>query len=296
MTNRTWRPLSAISESSKRQYDALHDGIPEWLEDGFWDWVVGSFFESGERPEFSSFSGQIDYELLNDLGLALQFKVPKVIPSMRIDHHGAGQLIDHLKRQNRPLDIADYLLSHGGHGDPNKLDALLQRGKSAWKIGTREGNPGLERRVPEGVQVSVDQVIEGTDSAGTLLARAWEKLYGLHPDPSAAYGCAIKAIEESAKPVVSPGNKTATLGTIIKEMRDQKDWRLPMGRESEHTPSGEVVVGMLRLVWTGQRDRHGGGDDAVKELTREEATVAVAMAVTLVQLFSDDGIVHREGK
>ena len=129
--------------------------------------------------------------------------------------------------------------------------------------------------------------MRSADQAGIRLAKAWEALYGLEPSASTAYGLAIKAVEDAAIPVVSRTNGSATLGTVIKQMRDQGDWELPMLREHEFAASKDVMIGMMRVLWEGQHDRHGGGEPSKPgDVSIEEATVAVSLAVTLVNLFS----------
>ena len=66
-----------------------------------------------------------------------------------------------------------------------------------------------------------------------------------------------------------------------------------MRREDERAPSKDVLIGMIRLLWHGQHDRHGGqaGQEPVSE---QEAIVAIGLATTLVHWF-DAGIVVRSG-
>ena len=52
---------------------------------------------------------------------------------------------------------------------------------------------------------------------------------------------------------------------------------------------------MARMLWHGQHDRHGGQPSAPGDVSMEEATVAVSLAVTLVNLFSA-GLVERASK
>ncbi|WP_315525531.1 hypothetical protein [Corynebacterium durum] len=40
MTSETsWRPLGIDSDEEIAEYDALHDGIPEWMYSALWEWV-----------------------------------------------------------------------------------------------------------------------------------------------------------------------------------------------------------------------------------------------------------------
>lgn len=295
MINKEWRPLSANNKESIAKYDALHEGITKWMEKRFWDWVESSFFEKPEDEDGEvmdhRWESLLDHALLNDLEMTLQIPVPEMTFGLAYEF-SIGLLMIHLKTGSRGLDIADYLLSHGGHGDPEILQTLLEQSKSAWMVGERLGRPGLTRRVPEGVQIAADQVMGTTGDAGIKLAQAWEALYGLHPDPTKAYSLAIKSVEDAAIPVVSPRNSKATLGTVIRDIQAQGDWSLPMARTNDQAPPNEVLLGMMQMLWTGQHDRHGGNFE-LPPLTHEEAVVAVSLAVTLVHWFTTDHLVER---
>lgn len=118
-------------------------------------------------------------------------------------------------------------------------------------------------------------------------------MYGIEPSPSEAYRLAIMAVEDAAVPVVSPKNAVATLGTVLRDIEQQGDWRLPMTRERDNASSRDLLVGMLRLLWHGQHDRHGGQPSAPGDVSLEEASVAVSSAVVLVQWFIA-GLASRE--
>lgn len=291
MTEKIWRPLSVNNEESIAKYDALHDGVPQWIEKRFWDWVIFSFYAGPPEGEEVFLHEEIDIHLVIELGMVLQIPLPS-LPSGRGPHLDRVELRSALENSSRGLDIADYLLSHGGHSDSDILDWLLGGGKSAWMVGERLGRPGLVRRVAEGVQDAADEVMESSGTAGIKLAQAWEALYGLHPNPTTAYSLAIKAVEDAAIPAVSPKHSQATLGTVIATIRDQKDWNLPMAREDNRAPSGQVLLEMMQMLWTGQHDRHGGNTD-IPALTQGEAVVAVSLAVTLVHWFTTHGLVQR---
>lgn len=288
VTEEPWRPLGVDTEEQVASYDALHEDVPMWVWDAYWRWVQQTLTIHRRYRDGSGSVPMVREELAEELCQTLRIPLSNI--RVRSTDVTAGKkqlstvstaLLQHL----HSLQIADYLLAHADHANAEELDALLTRAKSAWTIGTRAGRPALVRRVPAGVQVAVDSVMSRTGRAGVRLANAWEELYGLTPNASAAYGLAIKAVEDVAIPVVSPTNEKATLGTVLAQVEQQASWRLPMAREHERAPSGEVVVGMMRLLWHGQHDRHGGQPSAPGDVSIEEATVAVSLAVTLVNLF-----------
>lgn len=298
----TWRPLGVDTEEQIAEYDALHDGVPAWMQAGFWAWVRGSLIirrrTSGGSYSQSNFVDMLNTDLAEEMCQRLQIPLGN-LRAPYVDYtKGREQLTAALRTlreaSGKALQIADYLLAHGGAGSAEELAAILARSKSAWQVGTRQGKPGLVRRVPLGVQVAADSIIARTGRAGVRLAQAWEELYGLEPNASAAYGLAIKAVEDAAVPTVSPTNGRATLGTVLAQIEQQDDWQLPMEREHDKAPSREVLIGMMRMLWHGQHDRHGGQPSAPGDVSIDEATVGVSLAVSLVNLFHA-GVVARSG-
>ncbi|GAB3875390.1 hypothetical protein [Terrabacter terrigena] len=297
MSDDAWRPLGVETVEEVAEYDALHDGVPAWMSAAFWAWIQEAITQiqrvrNGYGDVFAV--SMLAVELVEEMCQRLRIPLPNVREEQVDQMLGQQQIakaMSVLRAHPSPLQVADYLLAHG-RGGQSELDEMLTRSKSAWEVGTRAGRPGLVRRVPIGVQLAADSVMSMSGRAGVRLAKAWEELYGLEPNASAAYGFAIKAVEDAAVPVVSPTNANATLGTVLRQMEDQKNWQLPMNREHDKAPSRDVLVGMLRLLWHGQHDRHGGQPSAPGDVSIEEATVAVSMAVTLVNWF-ESGLVAR---
>lgn len=290
-----WLPLGIESEEHVAEYDALHDGIPNWLATPYWLWVKESLTVKGRYRDGSGRFDLLDEPLTEGMCQTLGIPTPNLRRSESTEHDGYQQLVlamNALKNHAIPLQIADYLLAHGGHGNAERLGDVLQRSRSLYEVGMRAGRLGLTRRVPLGVKENADNLFANSGQAGLRLARAWEALYGVNPDTSKSYGLAIKAVEDAAIPLVSPTNTRATLGTLITQMRDQRNWSLPMNREQDDVQSSEVVLNLMRLLWHGQHDRHGGQPSAPGDVTYEEAQVAVSLAVNIVQLFSA-GLVRR---
>lgn len=294
MTDEPWRPLGVDSEDEVAAYDALHDGVPDWMAAAFWAWVRAAISHHRTGWHGRPAEGLRESET-EEMAQTLRIALPN-LRVKRFDESAGQQQINSamksLRAFGQPLQVADYLLAHFPAAQPEVLEALLERSKSSRTIGNRSGKPGLVRRVPLGVQTGADTVIGRAGRAGVRLAKAWEELYGLSPNPSEAYRSAILAVEDCAVPVVSPKNSAATLGTVLRQMEDQADWRLPMTREHSKAPSREVLLGMMRLLWHGQHDRHGGQPSAPGNVNQEEAVVAVGVATTLVHWF-DAGLVGR---
>jgi hypothetical protein len=129
------------------------------------------------------------------------------------------------------------------------------------------------------------------DEASMLLRRAWSATYGRDPEPSRAYGDAVRAVEAIACPLVLPGDPKPTLGKVIARLREQTDrWNFILPGEREAAGIAPMRL-MLELLWTAQRSRHAGGPDTRDQfLTETEAAVSLT---TLVQWFAS-GFVQRK--
>lgn len=67
-----------------------------------------------------------------------------------------------------------------------------------------------------------------------------------------------------------------------------------MEREPESTPSRQVLVDIMEMLWHSQHDRHGGQTNAPGDVSQEEAAVAASLAVTLVHWFEAELVKCRE--
>ena len=147
------------------------------------------------------------------------------------------------------------------------------------------------------VVTAAEQAIDTAPAtAGGLLRDAWQHTYGLHPDPTAAYRDAVRAVEEIACPLVlaqAGANNTATLGTVRKHLRDAPEkWQFTL-LDKDGIGSVEPLVAMLDRLWTGQVSRHGGGPIS-RDQTRAEAEAAVHLAATMVQLLAAGALIRRD--
>lgn len=172
-----------------------------------------------------------------------------------------------------------------------ELERLLTSGGSAWRVA--DDGMSLERRVDPTATDAFRQAATGNPASH--LAAAWTAAYGRKPNPTVAYSEAIKAVETACIPVVTPGAQgaKATLGKVIIALNDHKqDWQLAI--HSSGVPADiSPLLAMLRLLWQGQPDRHGGSTPTIP-VTAKAAEAAVHLAVTLVQWFQS-GATQRVG-
>jgi hypothetical protein len=186
------------------------------------------------------------------------------------------------------LDVLDFFVQKVA--TPNYADELgeiFTLGGSEWEV----TKPSEERRyLAKRTVAPVDEIIEALPASSERARRhlevAWLKLVGRNPDPSAAYREAIRAVEAAAKPVVIPSDPTATLGKIIRAIRDKPEkWTVLL---DDGTP--QQIADMCDLIWKGQQDRHGTDDPSTPlNVSQEEADVAVHVAVSLTRIFAGGG-------
>jgi hypothetical protein len=286
MTDETWRPLG-MDDAEAATYDALHEGIPHWLQTSFWTWMRGSFTSQVGRPPRDVFNRPLLREAERVCRFSTEYErveIPAGVEAIRRVF---------LRNDLGALRVADFLLSRVTNVRAVHLEDMLVQTGSAWKVGTRSGKPGLVRRVPEGVQTFADATMASAGMAGQRLAQAWERAFGINPDAPGAYAMAVKAVEDAAIPVVIPRQSEPTLGHVIGRLRADGDWSLPLTREDPDAPTSGTVLKLAQALWKGHHDRHGGQPPgSLPEVTQEEAETAVSIAVPLVHWFST-GLVAR---
>jgi len=283
MTNE-WRPLGLTEDDQS----TLFEGVPTWMDHSLWKWLVPYlvFRERADTRLRVELVAEFDRRVRawDPLSNAIKKGVPVFQQRFVGDEESLLRFVD--------FCLMKYEQISGG-ADPEELEEVLLQSGSAWKVGVRKGFSGLERRVPVGVQDAAEHVIAAGGSAGLRLSAAWHAAFGRTPDPSKAYSLAIKAVEDATKPVVSPKDRLATLGKMNNVIRDQKNWSLPLAREDANSPTSEVLLGMMRALWAGQADRHGGDPDPSLTITQEAAEAAVLLAVPLVQWFISGAAARR---
>ncbi|CAM3356870.1 hypothetical protein OCAE111667_05285 [Occultella aeris] len=271
----------------------LYEDIPPHLRLPLQEWVGqalrnidGSNSHAGARTAFGAYD--------------LQFR-PSDPLLMRLERRGSWQEVIAALNDREFLQLIDWcLLPEVWSNLRRDLDTFLLKGGSAWTVYDRTDENdndefGLERRVPEGVQVAAEATIASAGHAGERLAQAWHHAFGVNPNPSAAYRDAIRAVEDAMKNAVSPNDNTATLGKMLATIESQKNWTLPLQRTDPRAEPAVVIVGMLRALWVGQADRHGGDPAPALAITQEAAETAVMLAVPLVHWFTSGHAARRSG-
>jgi hypothetical protein len=186
------------------------------------------------------------------------------------------------------LDVVDaYLQETHRETDATKaLRQLLTRGGSVWTVAPDKA--ALQRAVAPQTQIAFERATSVADVASKELGEAWANAYGRDPDPSDAWDHAIKAVEAILREIISPDNNSATLGTLIRDLRDgahKFEFVLTNGLGGVPT-----FVAMLQLLYPNP-DRHAGPNN--RKPTLEEARAVVQLAVTIVRWGRDGDVVRR---
>lgn len=276
-----WRPLSRRDDDT---YDGPYEGVPDWLVPSLLRFVLTRLQNATDGVD------QALHHIERRLRRPLDWK------------YGSQTALEYLriaivKDRQLFLDVLDIVVTNltpADTADAVELMRQLSEAGSAWTIDMRhDGTYQLVRRVNQTVAIASTQVISSAGRAGQHLAKAWSETYGRHPDPSSAYREAVRAVEAAAAPIISPRNKTATLGTMIGDVRnDPSKWTVAL--QPTAGDRVDTVREMMRLLWTSELDRHGTSDASVPlHVSQEEAEAAVHLATTLVHWFTSGAISPR---
>jgi len=198
----------------------------------------------------------------------------------------------------RVLDYAlgDVMLGYEAQGIMpaiGELNRALQQAGTNYRVVQPEENRivfRLERRISEPAAATFSSATTITSNASDHLKKAREAAFGREPDPSTAYWESVKAVEAAAIPVVTPNNKSATLGTILGELRaNPQKFSVIFTRGASPAKGAmvsplEVVIALGDLLWKNHTNKHGTPEQSVP-ITPKQAEMAVPIAVTLVELF-----------
>lgn len=277
-----FRPLSKRDKPDPR-FDGPQKGLPAYLLQPVLRWAVTQL----TQQSFTSTGWSPDAQALSALQVALRLEPV-------LDWSGGGDtamesLFQRMQTDSEfALDVLDYLIQDAEWPAVQEIERVLVLGGSEWEVArTASNRPHLAKRVVGPVGDVVDEVRNHSERAHHHLSAAWEKLVGRNPDPSAAYKEAIRAVEAAAKPVVTPDDSEATLGKIVRALRDKPEkWTVVLDGASV-----EQVARMGEMIWKGQLDRHGTDDpEAPLNVSQDEADAAVHIAISLTRLFASGGV------
>lgn len=179
--------------STPEKQAALVAGIPQWMRRPLSEWLKPLITPSTTR----------EAKMLRVFDQ--KRRIPGVLHSGTMEDFGFREVESHLNdypsEYFQLVDFLVYSLTAAGYSTTlSELEEILLDCGSEWKVGTRDGFAGLEKRVPEGVQTAADAAMATPGHAGTLLSEAWHAVYGVNPKPEAGYRQAVLAIEGCCNP------------------------------------------------------------------------------------------------
>lgn len=250
---------------------AIETGIPPYMRPQIWDWIVQrsrneSVWFDEDVPKFMSLAFKRDFSTRQDYF------------EQQIRALDDNELVS-------AMDWMLYFDIHRARSEAQGLKMVLDLGRSEWTVSLLDPDvPRVAKRIPSGVERAYEDIVSKTSAAGSLLAQAFNAVYGASPNSDSAYGLSVKAVEMIACPKVLPLNPRATLGTVISHLGN-KDVSLPL--LEGHVPAKELITGMMKKLWTGG-ERHGS--ETYQHVTMEGAKASLALAFSLVSMLHEDVI------
>ena len=274
MNNDNWEPLSV--RRNQRQPFAPVDGVPDFL----WQYAV-RWIENAVDDDASIVCG-LSIELrLERAGSYLDYQGAKYAIRACLEETGHDQIA--------ALDIIDWLLGHGC-GQADALEYILKSAGHVLRV-SPDGDRLVERIDPA-LWDEYEQVTQPDDQASQYMQEAWALAFGREPNLSDAWGRAIKAIETLLKPIVSPKNDKATIGSMVSALRQSPDkWKCKLpdreyksNGETNVKPGIEVFIDTLATIGY-QHDRHGS--DQPQDVDEATARSVLFLATTVVGWLRD---------
>jgi hypothetical protein len=260
-----WKPLSA--REGRRDDSGPFEGVPEHLLVPLVNWY-SKFIAANQGVVRAP-------ERVRMIALRLRIPAPKdataaVAQTAKDDPEGFLDVID------LGLHMVDVITA------AQTLERYLEAGGSVWAVAADRRS--LIRRVSDAENRAYQQATNPTDDASAEVSEAWTNVYGRNPNPSDAWDHAIKACEHILKPIVTPNDRSATLGGVVGQLRANPpvfDLVLRDNGQRNVIEPLDAFEKMLHLIWVNP-DRHGGSPDERKP-TQQEAQAVVQLAILVVQ-------------
>jgi len=278
MTVNPWMPLS-VRRNQQSEF-SLVDNVPQFMRHGIKEWIQQAI--NGDNRLVALMALELRIDELSD---NIDNFYPDDAVIACIQRSGPWDMYD----ESMALDVIDWLLGHGC-GDAQSLEHVLKAADHVLRV-SPDGSRLVERIEPT-LWDEYEQVTQPDDQVSQYMQEAWALAFGRDPNLSDAWGRAIKAIETLLKPIVSPKNKKATIGSMTSELRQAPDkWecKLPdrvynVNGEINSKRGIEVFVDALATIGY-QPDRHGS--DQPQDVDEATARSVLFLATTVVGWLRD---------
>jgi len=278
MTVKPWMPLS-VRRNQQSEF-SLIDNVPQFMRHGIKEWIQQAI--NGDNRLVAQMALELRIDELSD---NIDNFYPDDAVIACIQRSGPWDMYD----ESLALDVMDWLLGHGcGHAQ--SLEHILKSAGHVLRV-SPDGSRLVERIEPT-LWDEYEQVTRLDDQASQYMQEAWALAFGRNPNVGDAWSKAIKAIETLLKPIVSPKNNKATIGSMTSELRQAPDkWecKLPdreykANGETNVKPGIEVFIDALATIGY-QPDRHGS--DQPQDVDEATARSVVFLATTVVGWLRD---------
>lgn len=275
-TRVAWVPYDATDDEVE-QLNVLRE-IDEFLATELIKWTIDFFINSDGHASSSTRE-----DSLREAQIALQYQLGANIG--QINWNAVRQQIWNL-RWDQLLRLVDFLLARPAiYFDlAAKLETTLRRSHSRYCVRVQDSKWRLGTVAPEALTAVLESA---TGDAHKHLRAAFNHVYELDPNPSAAYESALKALEAAAGPVIQPKAGRTRLGTMYSTLKSGGavvDLPLSTTDNTDMDTPG-VLREMLRAIMVGQTDRHGAGKPV--PVTIDQAKSVVLLVTALVPMFQD---------
>ena len=278
MTVKPWTPLS-VRRNQQSEF-SLVDNVPQFMRHGIKEWIQQAI--NGDNRLVALMALELRIDELSD---NIENFYPDDAVIACIQRSGPWDMYD----ESMALDVIDWLLGHGcGHAQ--SLEHILKSAGHVLRV-SPDGNRLVERIDPA-LWDEYEQVTQPDDQASQYMQEAWDLTFGRDANLSDAWGRAIKAIETLLKPIVSPKNNKATIGSMVSALRQSPDkWKCKLpdreyksNGETNVKPGIEVFIDALATIGY-QPDRHGS--DQPQDVDEATARSVLFLATTVVGWLRD---------
>ena len=278
MTVKPWTPLS-VRRNQQSEF-SLIDNVPQFMRHGIKEWIQQAI--NGDNRLVTQMALELRIDELSD---NIDNFYPDDAVIACIQRSGPWDMYD----ESLALDVMDWLLGHGcGHAQ--SLEHILKSAGHVLRV-SPDGSRLVERIEPT-LWNEYEQVTQLDDQASQYMQEAWALAFGRNPNGSDTWGKAIKAIETLLKPIVSPKNNKATIGSMTSELRQAPgkwECKLPdriynVNGETNVKPGIEVFIDALATIGY-QPDRHGS--DQPQDVDEATARSVLFLATTVVGWLRD---------